>query len=479
MNRVGWMRYAIGRVWRSLGDWLRDVPVPDAVDRRNAPTLQVVLLMLAALPPLTWLYRATLSDLPWRPGEFGSMLMSLGLSALAAACVALIRRGRFQLALRLLLTLIVVTLGASYLSQGLTANRYEAPLQSVWLIMAGLMAGRRALWLLYACLLLAVLAGVAVDVEHARGGWRDIGVDGLVSAVIFLFIAVVVDRSSTALRESLAMATTRGNELERAKARLEAEIAERERIQGQLIHSQKVEAVGRLAAGVAHDFNHLLTLSLGYAAQGRQSEDGTQLRKALEGIDSAARRAAAVSRKLLTFSHRGEAAIEIFDVNAALAEMQPMLRQLLGPRVQIGFEPADAVQPVSMDRGQFELVVLNLAANAGEALAAGGRFMMSVHPLATAPAQVELRFADDGEGMDEAVRQRIFEPFFTTRPAGRGTGLGLAVAADVIAARGGSIEADSAPGRGTTFRIRLVLAAAELGGSHAPEGVAASTLEKR
>lgn len=453
--RRAWV--AIVRPWRGARDWLRDVPVADEVDRRNAPTLQIVLLLLASTPPLAWLYRAAFSPLPWRPGEFASMCMSLALSVLAALCCGLIRRGRFQAGLRVPLLMIAVSLMAAYATQGMAANRYEAVMQVVWLIIAGLMAGRRALWLMYAWIALAFAVGTLVDVR--AGGpdpWPALAVDGVINALIMLFVAVVVDRSAAALRESLAAATARGNELAQAKARLEAEITERERLYAQLIHSQKIEAVGRLATGVAHDFNHLLSLILGYAAQGRNSGDIAKVRQALDGVDAAARRASAVSRKLLTFGHRGETTLVVFDVNAALAEMQPMLRQLLGPEVRIAFEPARDAPEVCMDLAQFELVVLNLAANAGAAMPQGGRFSLSVHSLAQ---QVELRFSDNGHGMDEVVCARAFEPFFTTRAAGEGTGLGLAVAADVVAARGGRLVVDSVPGQGTTLRMQLPRAA--------------------
>ncbi|MCQ4165355.1 sensor histidine kinase [Tahibacter harae] len=445
-------------IMRRVRDWLRAVPVADAVDRRNAPTLQVVLLMLAGLPPLAWLHRVLFTERPWHPTETGAMLGSLGLSLLAALCVALIRRGRYQLALHLMLGAIAVLMMDAYVKQGMTANMFELPLQAAWLVVAGLMAGRRALWLLYLWLVLAFAAGSVTDF-HVRPGmdtWGALASFALVMASIFLFITVVVDRGGVALRESLTAERARGDELAVAKTRLEAEMAERERLHQQLIHSQKVEAVGRLAAGVAHDFNHLLTLILGYAARGAAAEDRDQVRAALDGVESAARRASAVSRKLTSFSHRGMGLAEVFDLNAALAEMQPMLRQLFNPDVRIAFAPAPQPAQVRMDRGEFELIVLNLAANANYAMPDGGRFDIRVEPLAD--DRVLLSFGDTGHGMDEAVRQRLFEPFFTTRPDGQGSGLGLAVAYDVVTATGGALSVESAPGRGTTFRLELPLA---------------------
>lgn len=452
--------FVVARGWRAGLNWLRNVPVADEVDRRNAPTLLVVLLMLAVFPPLTWLYRALFSGVPWRPAEFGAMLGSLGLSLLAAVCILLIRRGRFQLALRLLLGAVAVLLMDAYASQGLAANRFEAPIQVVWLVIAGLMAGRHVLWLLYLWMAVAFAIGCWHDARAATNPDPSLAlaVDAVISMLIFLFIAIVVDRSSVALRESLASARARGDELAQAKTRLEAEVVERERLYNQLVHSQKVEAVGRLAAGVAHDFNHLLTLVLGYAARGMAADGEEPMRAALAGVESAARRASAVSRKLTNFSHRGNAVPETFDVNTALAEMQPMLHQLFGPDVRLAFEPAPLAQDIRMDRSEFELVVLNLAANANTAMPDGGRFTIAVQ--ARPSARVALSFNDSGRGMDEAVRQRVFEPFFTTSADGQGSGLGLAVVGEIVSVCGGSLDVDSAPGRGTTFHITLPLAVA-------------------
>ena len=452
--------FVVARLWRAGLSWLRNVPVADEVDRRNAPTLQVVLLMLALLPPPMWLHRVFFNPLPWRDSETPSLFASLGMSLLAALCVALIRQGRVKLALRLLLGTVAVLLMHAYFIQGMASNSYEQPLQVAWLVVAGLMVSRRALWLMFGWIVAAFAVGTIVDGGKAStpDSWDQLTLFAVVCALVFLFVAVVVDRSMVALRESLAAARARGDELAQAKTRLEAEIVERERLYNQLVHSQKVEAVGRLAAGVAHDFNHLLTLVLGYAARGMAADGEEPMRAALAGVESAARRASAVSRKLTNFSHRGDAMPETFDVNAALAEMQPMLHQLFGPDVRIAFEPAPAAQDIRMDRSEFELVVLNLAANANTAMPDGGRFVVTVLPQTA--SRVALSFSDSGRGMDEAVRRRVFEPFFTTSADGQGSGLGLAVVSEIVSVCGGSLDVDSAPGRGTTFHIALPLAGA-------------------
>lgn len=451
--------HRIGSPLRALARWLARVPATDPVDRRNAPMLQILLLLLASLPPLMWAYRLLATDIPWRPGETLSLASSLTLSALAAFSVYLIRRGRVQWAVRQLMVVVAAVMMLSYLGNGFDANRYEQPVQAVWLVIAGLMIGRRALWLMLAWTALAFALGTRADIAagvQAAAVPAQIMVDALISALIFLFIAIVLDRSVAALRESLQAATLRGDELNRSKQRLEAEIAERERVQDQLIHAQKVEAVGRLAAGVAHDFNHLLGLILGHASRGRRG-GVAEMEKALEGVESAARRASAISQKLLNFSRLDEARPEIFDAGQALREMQPTLRQLFGPAVSIRMALPEQAQPIRFDRAHFDLMILNVAANADHAMPDGGDFHLQLQP-APAGGRLAIELRDTGHGMDETVRARIFEAFYTTKPAGQGTGLGLAIVDDLVTDAGGAIHVESALGQGAAFRIELPLA---------------------
>jgi signal transduction histidine kinase len=439
-----------------LSGWLSRAPIDDPVDRRNAPMLQVLLLLLAFTSPMMWLYRIFGTDSPWRPGETASLITSIVISVFALFDLWLVRRGRFKGAVRLLMVVLAIAMLLGYLGSGFGASRYEQPIQAVWLIVAGLVIGRRALWLMYGWMVLVFAAGSVVDFR--AGDNVDpamvVAVDCIIAALIFLFIAIVVDRTVTALRESLQAATRRGDELVRVNEHLQAEISERERMQEQLIHSQKVEAVGRLASGVAHDFNHLLGLVLGYTARGKRADTDDEVQKALTGVESAARRATAVAQKLLSFSRQEITRTETFDVGAALREMQMMLRQLFDPAVEIVLDLPERPAAIHFDRAQFELMIINLAANAEHAMPEGGRFRIAVKQMHDTPA-VAIDLHDTGHGMSEDVRARIFEPFFTTKPSGQGTGLGLAVTRDLIVSAGGSIEVDSSPGAGAAFRIRL------------------------
>ena len=440
----------IGPLLRGVLDWFRDVPIADPVDRRNAPMIQVISLLLAALPPLAWIYRATV-DIPWRPGEIASMVFSLAVSAAAGASFWLIRRGRFGAASYLLLAVFAVTVVPSYLSTGFDAQVYEQPILVIWMAIAGLVVGRRALWVMFACIAVAFCGGMWLEIARDGEVYNRL-VDLAARFAMFLMIAVVLDRSSVALRESLREANQRGNALAESNRLLEQEARERERAQEQLIHAQKVEAVGRLASGVAHDFGNLLSLILGYAGRGKRQDDPAALKEALAGVESAARRATLVTHKLLAFARQDETELQTFDAAESLRELRPMLRQLFAPSVDVRLETAEGLPPIRFDRTQFELMVLNIAANANHAMPGGGVFEVTA---GTGASGVAIGFRDTGTGMTPEVQARAFDPFFTTKPAGEGTGLGLSVARDLIQRAGGRIGVDSAVGAGTVIRIEL------------------------
>jgi signal transduction histidine kinase len=454
--RVSGTRSAVSP-WRRFIAWLQGAPIGDPVDRRNAPMLQLVLCFLGFVPLLLWLYRIFLSGLPWRSSETASLVSSLVLSAVALAGLVLVRRGRFRLAAGALLATALLSMIVDYARTGFTAQAYEQPAQVIWIVLAGLVLGRRALWITYACHLIAFAAGLARDLAlHAGTGfdaWYNQLVSAVVTATIFLLIAIVVDRSVAALRESLAEATRRGDELERANRRLENEIEERERLRDQLVHAQKVEAVGRLASGVAHDFRHLIGLILGYAQANEDSDDAGELRAALAGSKAAAQRADALTGTLLGFVRRETTRLEIFDAGEVLRGMRPMLLQLFGASVRVVIDTPSNPIPIRFDRAQLALAVLNIAANANHAMPHGGTFHVVLGEPTGGGAAIEL--ADTGAGMPDDVRRRVFEPFFTTRPVGQGTGLGLAVVADLVAGSGASIEVESEIGRGTAFHLRF------------------------
>jgi len=440
-----------------LEAWLRHPRIEDPVDRRNAPMLQIVLLLLAGLPPLLWLYRIFGTDIAWRPGETTSLATSLSISAAALFSFILLRRGRYQWAIRQMLAVAAVLLLVGYASSGLTANTYEQPIQVMWLFAAGVMVGRRALWAMYAILAVALLLGAASEARMV-GDARHLVGDAVIRAAMFLLVAVVVDRTSIALRRSLDEAIQRGHELASVNQRLQEEMAERERTREQLLQAQKVEAVGHMASGVAHDFNHLLALILGYAGRGRLSRDPDEMQEVIAGIESAARRASAITHKLLSFSRYDATRPVRFDAREALEEMEPMLRQAMGREIALHLDVPATPCPIEFDRSQFGLAILNLATNAAQAIKDAGTVAISLSRGPAGTIRIVLR--DSGPGIPPEVQARMFEPFFTTKPAGQGTGLGLPIVRGLVDEAGGRIRVQSAPGTGTAVEITLPLAGA-------------------
>jgi len=461
-HSAGPLRRPAGRVTA----WLRRVPVSDPVDRRNAPMLQVVLLLLGIPTPLIWLYRVLFVAQPWRPGELQSMAMAMATSAVALFSVWLIRRGRFQWAIRQVLALIAVSTIYAYSIQGADRQSFEEPILVLWIVLAGLMIGRRALWLMFGAIAVAFAAGIAHAFTHVAADGTPPSTEAMViatKAIIFLMIALAIDRSVLALRDALTEVSLHGDELASTNERLQKEMAERRQTEDKLIHARKVEAIGRLAVGVAHDFRHLLTLIAGYAAKGLRAQDGFERLGAFEDIEATTKRATAVTNRLLDFSRDEPARIERLDPVAALRDMQPMLQQLLGPTIKLKMLLPDHSADVLFDRTQLDLVVLNVAANAKAAMPDGGRLQL-VARIVDEGRCVEIDLSDTGHGMTDEVVARIFDPFFTTRPAGEGLGLGLPLVQSLIETHGGRIEVLSTVGQGTSFRLKLPVVGADAGG---------------
>lgn len=369
----------------------------------------------------------------------------------------LVRRGRFRLALSLFLGVFLGSIAVGYAGLGITRLPVIDPIALLVLALAGQVLGRSALWRVYMALLLCLVLGTLTDVLL-----RDAPLSVLLGAVIsrtliYLLLAILLDQTVAALRATLAESNARGDSVQRLNTDLQHEMAERERVQNQLVHAQRMEAVGRVSSGVAHDFDNVLNVVLGYAMRRERLADrGTPaLVEALEGVELAARRALAISRKLLNFSRQDVQQLEVFDAAEVVREIQPMLRQMFDAATHLSWQAPSAALPILLDRQQFELMLLNIAANARDALAGGGSFGMDLRRV---DGQLELRLRDSGSGMPEEVRQRIFEPFYTTKPLGRGTGLGMSVVHDLVTVAGGKIEVQSESGQGTEFCIRLPLA---------------------
>src|SRR5713226_8110807 len=250
---------------------------------------------------------------------------------------------------------------------------------------------------------------------------------------------------------------------------------QRKRLEQHVHQLQKFEAIGRLAGGVSHDFNNLLGVILGQSEilLDRSHDEG--MTRGLEMIRESARRGASLTRQLLAFGRRQVLEPKVLNLNAVLADVEKLLLRVIGEDIELNFQTDSKIGSVKADPGQLEQVVVNLATNARDAMAAGGRLTIAtanvdldepyadrrvvVHP----GRYVQLVVSDTGCGMDGETQSHIFEPFFTTKEQGKGTGLGLATVYGVVKQSGGYIWVYSEPGHGTTFKIYLpmVEAAAE------------------
>jgi signal transduction histidine kinase len=256
------------------------------------------------------------------------------------------------------------------------------------------------------------------------------------------------------------------DEVEAADARAQLEL--------QLRQSQKMETVGQLAGGIAHEFNNLLTVICGYTgfALKRVGDRDEKLREGLAAVAQSGEKAAELTRQLLAFSRRQMIRPVVFDLNDAVADASSLLARLLDAPVTLRHTVAADACNVFADRSQIEQVIMNLAINARDAMPDGGSIVVTTSTVEVGPDRAAslggdpgryhaLTVTDTGRGMDEETRERIFEPFFTTKRVGEGTGLGLATAFGIVRQSDGLIDVRSVPGAGTTFEVLLPIAPVE------------------
>jgi PAS domain S-box-containing protein len=268
--------------------------------------------------------------------------------------------------------------------------------------------------------------------------------------------------------------------------RTEAEL-ERAKLESQLVHAQKMESIGRLAGGVAHDFNNFLQGMMGYLEFCRDDlEPGHPVHAHIDEIADSARRSADLVRQLLAFARKQNIAPAVLDPNQTLSGMLRMLRHLVGRDVDVSWRPGVDIGTVRMDPSQFDQVMANLAVNARDAMNGSGTFTMRTgcvtideafcadHEDSSPGTYTIITASDDGCGMDSETLAHVFEPFFTTKPVGAGTGLGLATVYGIVKQNRGFITVESAPKAGTTFTIHLPRLAAS-----APAAMVADTAAPR
>ena len=283
--------------------------------------------------------------------------------------------------------------------------------------------------------------------RHRDGSWRwgeAVGVNRLADPAVQ---AVVVNHRDVSERKTMEEALRRSEE--------------------QLRQAQKMEAVGRLAGGVAHDFNNVLTAIFGYTDLLRdQVPEGDPRRGDVEEIRRAAERAAGLTRQLLAFSRKQVMQPRLIVLNDVIEGLRPLLDRLIGEDIQLEIGGADDLARVRADPGQVEQVLMNLVANARDAMPEGGRLVVSTRnevvtgesaerPGLRSGTYVVVDVADSGTGITPEVQRRLFEPFFTTKELGKGTGLGLATVYGIVKQMGGGIYVESRAGQGTTFTVYL------------------------
>jgi two-component system, cell cycle sensor histidine kinase and response regulator CckA len=244
-------------------------------------------------------------------------------------------------------------------------------------------------------------------------------------------------------------------------------IAQREKLQEQLLQAQKMESIGTLAGGIAHDFNNLLNLIVGYASLLQQSSaNPTQISASVEVIKETVQRGSALVQQLLALARKTETKFERVDLNGLLKSVQTLLQETFPKTIDVSLRLAADIPALMGDPNQLHQAMLNLSLNSRDAMPDGGELVLRTTRMSGADVRalfheareeeyVCLGITDTGHGIDKTIRARIFEPFFTTKPQGQGTGLGLSVVYGIVTSHGGFIDLASEPGRGTTFDIYL------------------------
>lgn len=442
--------------------WLQAVPIRDPIERKNAPLVQLFFLFSFAYLFVTkgvfTFYELRLANvLP--PNLLSDTIVDGAIALSALLGFVLVRRGRYRLALRTFVGVLLALVLYNYVNVG-AQRLFPTPLPLLILAFGGLLIGRRDMWWIYATLLASLGLSIASDYLHLSGadGLSSLAIERMASiGGLYTMSAIIFDGAIRALREGIAEARARAQEIARVNQALAGEMEKRQEAQRRLLHTQKLEAVNRIAAGVAHDFDNLLSVILGYAMQRERMAErgGAELQHGMASIERVTRQALDLTARLLSFSRLEDINPVRFEMDAAVTELVPMLKQLFDPAIRIDTVLGAQARTIEMDRHQFDVMVLNIAANACDAMEDHADGIFTIATRALADGEVELELRDSGVGIAPEVLPRIFDAFFTTKPNGHGTGLGLAGVLDIVSASGGQVRVDSQPGAGTAVTLTL------------------------
>jgi signal transduction histidine kinase len=339
-------------------------------------------------------------------------------------------------------------IGTSYQAYGLRAQTALQFAQLLPLLLAGLLLGRTAMGATALASAAALVFGARVDMGIAGNPVaRSEVMPALLLAEMNLFILVaVLDRLILSTRRAIK----RSEELDATCLALEREVAEKEQAYARLLQTQRMEAIGRLSTGIAHDFHNILSIIFGLATSPLSPSDSPA--PILAKIRKAAGHGTALTRRLLSFGRTQSSELVTFDLVEAIEEMMPLIKPMFFGDINVALQlPAPGIL-VQMDQEELELVLLNIASNARDAMPNGGQFTLRVE---REPDHARIELEDTGIGMTPDVLAKVFEPFFTTKPKDKGTGIGMAVVHRFVEDCGGNISIKSAPGAGTCIAIRI------------------------
>lgn len=433
--------------WRRFVGWMRNVPVDAPHGKRNALTLQTMLVITGAVASSM----AAVSYVTDDAAGLGESWHTLAIAVYAWSCFCLLRIGLFRLSAGLIVLGGLILIGLSYQAYGLRAQSGLQITQLLPLLLAGLLLGRSAVWWTTLANAVALTIGARVDLATAANAAArsEALSDLLLSAMNLFVLAVILDRLILLMQRAIK----RSEELDEICLELEREVEEKERAYARLLQTQRMEAIGRLSTGIAHDFHNILGVILGLATSSPRNDDAPDA--VLPKVAKAARRGTAITRRLLSFGRTQAEEVTTFDLVEAVDEMRSLILPMFHRGIRVRLElPPPGIQ-VRMDRDELELVLLNIASNACDAMPDDGWFTLSVQSDAD---NAQILMEDTGEGMAPEVLARLFEPFFTTKPKDKGTGIGMAIVHRFVADNGGDIGVDSAPGEGTRIRIKIPLA---------------------